>query len=45
MQTSPRVILIAGPNGAGKTRFAREFPPKEAGLPVFIHADRSTAEC
>ncbi len=39
MDTNPRVIIIAGPNGAGKTTFAREFLPKEAGLPVFINAD------
>jgi len=39
METNPRVIIIAGPNGAGKTPFAREFLPKEAGLPVFINAD------
>lgn len=39
METSPRVIIIAGPNGAGKTTFAREFLPKEAGLPIFINAD------
>lgn len=39
METHPRVIIIAGPNGAGKTTFAREFLPKEAGLPVFINAD------
>ena len=39
MKTNPRVIIIAGPNGAGKTTFAREFLPKEAGLPVFINAD------
>lgn len=39
MEASPRVIIIAGPNGAGKTTFAREFLPKEAGLPVFINAD------
>lgn len=29
----PRCIIIAGPNGAGKTTFAREFLPKEAGVP------------
>lgn len=39
MDTTPRVIIIAGPDGAGKTTFAREFLPKEAGLPVFINAD------
>ena len=39
METNPRVIIIAGPNGAGKTTFAREFLPKEAGLPIFINAD------
>lgn len=39
MDKNPRVIIIAGPNGAGKTTFAREFLPKEAGLPVFINAD------
>ena len=39
METRPRVIIIAGPNGAGKTTFAREFLPKEAGLPIFINAD------
>lgn len=39
MKTNPRIIIIAGPNGAGKTTFAREFLPKEAGLPVFINAD------
>lgn len=39
MESTPRVIIIAGPNGAGKTTFAREFLPKEAGLPVFINAD------
>lgn len=39
IEKSPRVIIIAGPNGAGKTTFAREFLPKEAGLPVFINAD------
>ncbi len=39
METNPRVIIIAGPNGAGKTTFAREFLPREAGLPVFINAD------
>lgn len=34
-----RVVIIAGPNGAGKTTFAREFLPREAGLPIFINAD------
>lgn len=34
-----KVVIIAGPNGAGKTTFAREFLPREAGLPVFINAD------
>ena len=38
METSPRII-IAGPNGARKTTFAREFLPKDAGLPIFINAD------
>src|SRR5215204_7511665 len=35
----PRIVIIAGPNGAGKTTFAREFLPREAGLPDFINAD------
>src|SRR5436853_1131671 len=35
----PRIVIIAGPNGAGKTTFAREFLPREAGLPEFINAD------
>lgn len=39
MNANPRIIIIAGPNGAGKTTFAREFLPREAGLPVFINAD------
>ena len=34
-----KVVIIAGPNGAGKTTFAREFLPREAGLPTFINAD------
>ncbi|MGJ7581499.1 zeta toxin family protein [Variovorax sp. RHLX14] len=34
-----RIVIIAGPNGAGKTTFAREFLPKEAGVPVFVNAD------
>jgi predicted ABC-type ATPase len=34
-----KVVIIAGPNGAGKTTFAREFLPREAGLPHFINAD------
>src|SRR5438045_9362993 len=34
-----RVLIIAGPNGAGKTTFAREYLPREAGLPEFINAD------
>lgn len=34
-----KVVIIAGPNGAGKTTFAREFLPREAGLPNFINAD------
>jgi predicted ABC-type ATPase len=28
-----------GPNGAGKATFAREFLPREAGLPIFVNAD------
>ena len=35
----PRIVIIAGPNGAGKTTVAREFLPREAGLPDFINAD------
>jgi predicted ABC-type ATPase len=35
----PKIVIIAGPNGAGKTTFAREFLPREAGLPEFINAD------
>ena len=35
----PRIVIIVGPNGAGKTTFAREFLPREAGLPFFINAD------
>jgi predicted ABC-type ATPase len=38
MQTRASSSLLA-PNGAGKTTFAREFLPREAGLPVFINAD------
>jgi predicted ABC-type ATPase len=34
-----KIVIIAGPNGAGKTTFAREFLPREAGLPHFINAD------
>ena len=39
MTPEKKVVIIAGPNGAGKTTFAREFRPREAGLPVFINAD------
>src|SRR5215213_5214282 len=38
-RSRPRIVIIAGPNGAGKTTFAREFLPREAGLPDFINAD------
>src|SRR4051812_30651106 len=38
-RAKPKIVIIAGPNGAGKTTFAREFLPKEAGLPEFINAD------
>lgn len=37
--SKPRIVIIAGPNGAGKTTFAREFLPKEAGVPLFVNAD------
>jgi len=40
---SKRILIIAGPNGAGKTTFAREYLPKEAGLPTFINADLTAA--
>jgi predicted ABC-type ATPase len=36
---TPKIVIIAGPNGAGKTTFAREFLPREGGLPDFINAD------
>ncbi len=39
MSDEKKVIVIAGPNGAGKTTFAREFLPKEAGVPLFVNAD------
>src|ERR1044071_2572468 len=38
-RTNPKILIIAGPNGAGKTTFAREYLPREAGLPEFINAD------
>lgn len=34
-----KIVIIGGPNGAGKTTFAREFLPREAGLPEFVNAD------
>ena len=39
MSGEKKIIIIAGPNGAGKTTFAREFLPREAGLPIFVNAD------
>lgn len=39
MSGEKKVVIIAGPNGAGKTTFAREFLPREAGLPTFVNAD------
>ena len=38
-RAAPKIVIIAGPNGAGKTTFAREFLPREAGVPDFINAD------